>query len=213
MNAFGAERRGQLEARLVARLPVHHDRADARGLQHLQVQEPERPRADDRRRCAGRRLHSLQRVHRGRERLEERRALERDLVGQRQQRRGRHDDELGEHAGAREPDVMPVLTEVVAAAQAVMAVAAAGDGLDADARARRRPAGARPELDDLARRFMPDDQRRQAPDVAAAIDTVVEQQIGAAQPDGPTRTSASPGPGTGDAVSSTSRWPTPGAVL
>ena len=159
-------------------------------------------------------LDALQRVHGGRERFEKRRALERDVVRKRQQRRRRHHDELREHTGARQPDVVPVLAEVVVAAQAVIAVAAAGDGLDADARARRRPAGARPERDDFARGFMSDDQRRRHRPLASAIDAVVTAadrcRTGPTGRCGPALRLV-PAPARG--VSSTSRWPAPGAVL
>ena len=62
-----------------------------------------------------------------------------------------------------------------------MAVAAAGDGLDRDARARRRPADAIAERDDFSRGFMPDDQRARYRPPAATIDAVEQQEIGAAE--------------------------------
>ena len=112
-----------------------------------------------------------------------------------------HDDELGQHTGARETDVMPVLTQVVAAAQAVIAVAAAGHRLDADARPRRRPAGARPERDDLARRLRGRRSAATAPD-GCVRDTRRRRASRSVphRPDWPMRTSASPGPGTGASV-------------
>ena len=156
-----AERGGECEPRFVTGLAVHHDGPDARGLKDLEVQEAERAGSDDCGRgcqaigltrssvctavASGSRNAALSSV---------------TSIWQRQQRRRGDDDELREDAGAREPDVVPVLAEVVVAAKTVEAVAAAGDGLDADARARRWPARPWAERDDLACRLVPDDQRR-----------------------------------------------------
>ena len=62
-----------------------------------------------------------------------------------------------------------------------MTVAAAGDRLDGDARPGRRPAGAFTERDDFSRGFMSDDERTRNRTVAAAIDAVEQQEIGAAE--------------------------------
>jgi hypothetical protein len=126
-------------------------------------------------------VRPFERVDNSRQRLEKRGVIEADFVGKRKQRRRRHDNEFSKRTVDRQPDVVPVLAEVVVASGAVKTRAASGDRLDRDPGPRRGACRVRPELDDFAGCFVPGDQRVRHQPVSPAIDVVVHEQIGPAK--------------------------------
>src|SRR5437763_864208 len=77
---------------------------------------------------------------------------------------------------------MPVLTQVVVAANAVITSAAACDGFDGNAWPPSGPRRSGPEFDDFAGRFMSQDERKGHRPFSATIPVVIHQQIRPAHP-------------------------------
>ncbi len=89
-------------------------------------------------------------------------------------------DELGEGARSRQPDVVPVLTEVVASPQAVEARATAAHAFQRDTSPGLETGGPGAELRHHPGRLMPHDERERHGALPSPVQVVVDQELRAA---------------------------------